>query len=270
MSPRRRTKKDESPSGARPLNLNQVVAFNLRAARRMRNWSQTDLARRLEDASGKRVTQSTVSSLERAWDGDRRRQFDVHELALYALVLDVPILWFFLPPPGYRGELEGIDRSVLDLYALVVGRNDQIEPMVERLREFGVHDPTSTDQIIENITGQPSHSRQRSFRERRQELLLAVLDAHADDLEEAAFVLGRFFDHLRQVGFRGFIAENTNDPIYSTLPEHRRTQGDSASVEEASRSDDETSATSPSRTRSGGALDTEEAGDAAQDAGVSG
>ena len=236
----------------------------------MRDWSQTDLARRLEDASGKRVTQSTVSSLERAWNGDRRRQFDVHELALYALVLDVPIMWFFLPPPGYRGQLEGIDRSVLDLYAFVIGRDDQIEPMVERLREFGVHDPTPTDEIIESITGQPSHNRQRSFRERRQELLLAVLDDHADDLEEAALVLGRFFDHLRQVGFRGFIAEKTNDPIYGTLPEYREAPGDSANVEEASGSDDETSAPSPSRTGSDGALDTGEAGDAAQDAGVSG
>ena len=267
---RQRAKKDTPLPGREPLNLNQVVAYNLREARERRGWTQAYLAELLSHASGSRVTASTVSSLERTWDGDRRRQFDVHELALYALVLDVPILWFFLPPPGYRGELEGIDQSVLDLYALVVGRNDQIEPMVERLREFGVHDPTSTDEIIERITGQPSHSRQRSFRERRQELLLAVLDAHADALEKAAFVLGDFFDHLRQIGFRGFIAENTNDPIYSTLPEYRQAQGDSASVEEASGSDDETSATSPSRTGSDGALDTGEAGDAAQDEGVSG
>ena len=262
MPARQRAKKDTPLPGGEPVNLNQVVAYNLREARERRGWTQAYLAELLSHASGSRVTASTVSSLERTWDGDRRRQFDVHELALYALVLDVPILWFFLPPPGYRGELEGIDQSVLDLYALVVGRNDQIEPMVERLREFGVHDPTSTDEIIEKITGQPSHSRQRSFRERRQELLLAVLDAHADALEEAASVLGKFFDHLRQVGFRGFIAENTINPIYSTLPEHRRTQGDSASVEESSGSDDETLAASPSRVGFDGALDTGEAGDA--------
>ena len=246
MSPSRRPKQDASLSG--PRNLNQIVSFNFRAARTMRNWSQDELAKRLESASGRRVTQSTVSSLERAWDGDRPRQFDVHELALYALVLDVPILWFFLPPPGYRGELEGIDRSVLDLYALVVGRNDQVEPMVERLREFGVHDPTSADEILEKITGAPSHNRQRSFRERRQELLLAVLDAHADDLERAAVVLGKFFDHLRQVGFRGFVAENTKDPVFAIMPEFRQAQDDSVSVEKASGSGDETSATSPSAT----------------------
>ena len=96
-----------------------------------------------------------MSSLERTWDGERRRRFDVHEVALLAHVLDVPILWFFLPPPGYRGRLDGINISVLDLYAFVVGRNDQVEPMVERLREFGVRDPTSEDEILEKITGCP-------------------------------------------------------------------------------------------------------------------
>ena len=61
-----------------------------------------------------------------------------------------------------------------------------------------------------------------------------MLDAHADDLERAALELGKFFDHLRQVGFRGFVAENTNDPIFTTLPEFRQAQGDPVSVEEAS------------------------------------
>lgn len=248
MSSRYRTKKDASPSGSRPLNLNQVVAYNLRAAREMHGWSQTHLAERLEDAFGKRVTQSTVSSLERAWSGGRRREFDVHELAVFASVLDVPIMWFLLPPPRHRAELEGIDRSVLDLYILVFGRNDQVEPMAERLREFGVYDPTPEDETLEKITGRPSHNRQMSYRERRKTLLLALLDAQADDLERAAQDLGSFFDHLRQIGIRGFIAENTNDPVYSTLPEYRQAQGDSASVEEASRSGDETSAASPSGT----------------------
>jgi nitrogen regulatory protein PII-like uncharacterized protein len=33
--------------------------------------------------------------------------------------------------------------------------------------------------------------------------------------------MGRFFDHLRQVGVRGFIAENANDPDYVRPAEYR-------------------------------------------------
>lgn len=50
-----------------------------------------------------------------------------------------------------------------------------------------------------------------SYRERRKELLLALLDQHADKLDAAVDELGRWVDHLRQVGIRGFITENTND-----------------------------------------------------------
>lgn len=239
--PLHRSKKETLPPSAQSFNLNQIVAYNLRAARVMRGWSQGDLAERLEGASGRRVTTSTVSSLERTWDGERPRRFDVHEVILLAHVLDVPLLWFFLPPPGFRGRLDDINISVLDLYVLVFGRNDQIEPMIERLREFGVHDPTPEDETVEKITGLPSCNRQRSYRERRRDFLLAVLDARSDDLERAADEIGDFFDHLRQVGLRGFIAEKTNDPIFALRPEYRESQGDSVDAEEAGDGDDEIS-----------------------------
>ena len=61
----------------------------------------------------------------------------------------------------------------------------------------------------------PARSRQWSYRERRKELLLALLDQHADDLDNAIDELGRQLDHLRQVGIRGFIAEHTNDDDYA-------------------------------------------------------
>jgi hypothetical protein len=40
-------------------------------------------------------------------------------------------------------------------------------------------------------------------------------------LDRAAEEMGRFFDHLRQVGIRGYVAENANDPDYVRAPEHR-------------------------------------------------
>src|SRR5438105_4493066 len=70
------------------------------AARDLRGWTQEDLAERLERYLGQRLTQAAVSSIERAWDGDRRREFDAHELLIFAMVFNLPIIWFLLPPPG--------------------------------------------------------------------------------------------------------------------------------------------------------------------------
>ena len=211
------------------LTLNQIVAFNLRAARERQGWTQEELADKLAARSGRRISQSAISALERSWNSGRKREFDVHELALYAVTLDVPILWFLLPPPNEGRQLEGLDRTVLQLYVLVFGRNDQMQPMLDRLGEFGAYDPTPAEEAVEKITRKPSKNRQMSYVERRKELLMAMLDERAKALDEAADELGSFFDHLRQVGIRGYIAEHTNDADYATPPENREPPVDSAS-----------------------------------------
>ena len=97
----------------------------------------------------------------------------------------------------------------------LLGRPEQLEPIYERLRQIGVTNPTAAEETVEKITGQPPRSRQWSYRERRKELLLALLNQHADDLDSAIDELGRQLDHLRQVGIRGFIAEHANDDDYA-------------------------------------------------------
>ena len=62
------------------VDLNQVVAYNVKAARELRGWTQEELADRLEPYLGQRLTQAGVSSIERAWDSDRRREFDEYLL----------------------------------------------------------------------------------------------------------------------------------------------------------------------------------------------
>jgi len=198
------------------IDLNQVVSYNLRAARELRGWTQEDFAARLEPLLGTRPTQATISALERTWDGERRREFDVHEIAIYATALDLPIIWFLLPPPGDHRPIQGLGRSLDDLFVLLLGRHDQLDPVYERLREIGINDPTPAEQTVEKITGETSLSSQWSYRQRRKDLLLALLDDHADGLDQAADEIGTFFDHLRQVGIRGFVAENTLDDDFST------------------------------------------------------
>jgi len=62
-----------------------------------------------------------------------------------------------------------------------------------------------------------SLARQTSYRQRRKDLLLALLDQYTDEVDRAAEEIGTFFDHLRQVGVRGLIAERLNDGDYIGL-----------------------------------------------------
>ena len=193
------------------IDLNQVVAYNIREARQLRGWTQEELADRLEPYLGQRLTQAGVSSIERAWDSDRRREFDAHELLIFAMVFDLPILWFLLPPPGDHRIMRSTTRPVDELYAWLLGEPRQLEPLYQRLRQLGISDPTAAEETVEKITGVPAAAKQWSYRDRRKELLLALLDEHADSLDNAVDDLGRWVDHLRQVGIRGFIAEHTGD-----------------------------------------------------------
>ena len=187
--PRRRPQPAPPPPAA-DVDLNQVVAYNVRAARELRGWTQEEVSQRLEPYLGQRLTQAGISAIERAWDGDRRREFDAHELLIFSMVFDLPILWFLLPPPDDHRLMAQTTRPVDELYMYLLGRPEQLEPVYARLREIGVTDPTAAEQTVEKITGQPAGSRQWSYRERRKELLLALLDQHADDLDNAIDELG--------------------------------------------------------------------------------
>lgn len=213
MPPRRTEPPPPAPS--REVDLNQVVAYNVRAARELRSWTQEELSERLEPYLGQRLSQAGVSAIERAWDGDRRREFDAHELLIFSMVFSLPMLWFLLPPPGDHRLMRATTRPVDELYMYLLGRPEQLEPLYARLREIGVTDPTAAEETVEKITGQPPRSRQWSYRQRRKELLLALLDQHADDLDNAIDTLAGQLEHLRQVGIRGFIAEQTNDDDYA-------------------------------------------------------
>ena len=199
------------------VDLNQVVAYNVRQARELRDWTQEELAARLEPYLGQRLTQAAVSAIERAWDGERRREFDAHELLVFALVFDLPIIWFLLPPAGDRRMLRATTRPLNEMYSLMLGKPHQLEPLYARLREYGIVEPDAAEEAVERITGVPSTSRRYSYKQRRKELMLALLDQHADDLDAAVEELGGWFDHLRQVGIRGFVAENTFDSDFTKV-----------------------------------------------------
>jgi transcriptional regulator with XRE-family HTH domain len=208
-------KRHKEPPETTDIDLNQVVAYNVREARLLRGWTQEDLAAQLERFIGQRLTQAGISSIERAWDGDRRRVFDAHELLVFAMVFDLPIIYFLLPPPGDGRRLAGTSRYVEELYNWVMGKGEQTGPVYQRLRELGHTDPTPAEQRAERFLGTKSETQKMSFKERRKEMLIALLDDHADNFDKDIEELGRIVEHLREVGLRGYVAEKTRDEDFT-------------------------------------------------------
>ena len=73
------------------LDVNAVVSYNVKAIRERRGWTQQSVAERLGRVTGHQLPQASISAMERAFDGARRRCFDAHELYLLSVVFDVPI-----------------------------------------------------------------------------------------------------------------------------------------------------------------------------------
>jgi hypothetical protein len=72
--------------------------------------------------------------------------------------------------------------------------------------------------------GTPTRAAVQDYRDRRKELLLAMLAEHADSVDEAADEIGAFFDRLRQIGIRGLLAEEANDPELAVDPAKAKRQ----------------------------------------------
>ena len=200
------------------VNLNEVVAYNFRRARELRGLTQDEAAVALEQFLGVRLPQASISALERSFGGDKRREFDAQEILAFASAFDLPLLWFFLPPPKDTRRLQGTSDHVHELYTLALGREDQLEELYTRFRELGMPEPDADDANMERVFGAPTSRTLSDYRHRRKELLLALLDDYADQVDASADELGRFFDHLRQVGIRGLVAEQTGDGDYQGPP----------------------------------------------------
>ena len=204
------------------VDLNQVVAYNFRRARELRGLTQEEAADQLARFLGQRLPQAGVSAIERAYEGDRRREFDAQEIMAFACAFDLPMLWFFIPPPDDRRPLRLTSDHVDELYELVLGRADQLDVLYDRFRELGIPEPDEVDARMERMTGHPTERQLNDYRSRRKELLLALLDEWKDDLEDPVAEIGRFFDHLRAVGIRGFVGEELGDReyLYSAAQRH--------------------------------------------------
>src|SRR5438105_15241382 len=113
VRPRKRSAEPSRPTEPAGLDVNAVVSYNLKALRERRGMTQQAVADRLAQLTGHQLPQASISAMERGFDGERRRRFDAHELYLLSVVFNVPIAYFFIPPPGTGlGELADTRRPI--------------------------------------------------------------------------------------------------------------------------------------------------------------
>jgi transcriptional regulator with XRE-family HTH domain len=208
----RSRKKSEEPANERAsdigLDVNAVVSYNVKAIRERRGWTQQSVAERLGRVTGHQLPQASISAMERGFDGERRRRFDAHELYLLSVVFDVPIAYFFVPPPGTGFELlADTGRPVSELYAALLGQESQLAPLDDRLAEIQIGNPEESDATLAAIFGAEGASRNwhESFRTWRKKRLAEIEHGYGDRLDEVALFLKEFATKIEALGPRGYL-----------------------------------------------------------------
>jgi hypothetical protein len=142
---RRRTAEHDVPLyfGLTP---NQVVAYNLAQARLLKGWTQDQASEALEPFLGSRWSKANYSAAERSVDGTRIRNFDADEIVAFARAFELPVTWFFLPPPPWSApgvpaklrtpDIERFGAPLALLADLVFGDELQLAAMTLRLHAF--------------------------------------------------------------------------------------------------------------------------------------
>jgi transcriptional regulator with XRE-family HTH domain len=190
------------------LDVNAVVSYNVRAIRERRGWTQQYVAERLSQFTGHQLPQASISAMERGFDGERRRRFDAHELYLLSVVFDVPIAYFFVPPPGTGlGLLADTRRPIVELYAALLGRDHQLAPLDDRLAEINISNPEESDAVLAAIFGAEHAARNwhPSFRTWRKRRLREVEREYGDRLDEVADFLVEFANKIKTIGPKAYL-----------------------------------------------------------------
>ncbi|MDQ6614815.1 MAG: helix-turn-helix domain-containing protein [Actinomycetota bacterium] len=196
-----------------PIDVNSVVAYNLRAMRERRRWTQIDVSDRLAELTGRHLRQATISAMERSFDGPRRCLFDAHELYLLSVVFDVPIVYFFLPPSDVEATVADTGRPVVELVTALLGRDVQQTSVDQRLAEIAARNPDGATRVLATVSGvDPADADHflvqfRAWRERR----LAQLEGeYGPRLAAAAEFLSKFVAAVKATRTAAFV--ETVDP----------------------------------------------------------
>ncbi len=224
MARRRAPEKDAPSSSPGGLDVNAVVSYNLRTIRQRQGWTQEGVAQRLAQLSGHELPQASISAMERGFEGGRRRRFDAHELYLLSVVFGVPIVYFFIPPPTEEREdrsLADTGQPVSDLYAALLGADDQLAEVDQRLTDLGRTSPAEAEMTLALIYGPeggPVRDWYAAFRTWRKRRLLALARDHGDRLEDIAEFLTTFGTELKNVGPQAYLQMKAHRAGEDVLP----------------------------------------------------
>jgi hypothetical protein len=143
---RQRTPQHEPAPPYVGLTPNQVVAYNLAHARELRGWTQDQATQALEPHLGTRWSKANYSAAERSVDGRRVRNFTADEIVAFARAFELPITWFFMPPPPWVApgvpaklrtpDAEALGASLALLADLVFGTDHDRALLQLRLQAF--------------------------------------------------------------------------------------------------------------------------------------
>src|SRR4051794_38014821 len=137
--------------GQKALFMHQLVAYNVREGRRLRDLSQSQLADRLEKISGKAWAKTSVSAAESGWSGSpgRARRFDTSDLLLFSLALRLPIVWFLLPPTTRPdGDALDPDAPVISVNHTWDATDMAISPNLLTWLATAVDDPDDEEDLL--------------------------------------------------------------------------------------------------------------------------
>jgi transcriptional regulator with XRE-family HTH domain len=192
-SPRRRGAKP----GYRGLSANQVVAYNLARARELRGLTQDEAAELLAPFLGVRWSKASFSQAERSFGGKVVRKFDADEIVAFARAFDLPVTWFYLPPPSVvygtqvklsAGGAKERDQEIGLLVDLVFGEERHQQLFEDRLGEFVAALSPARLTRSQRQVGALAAAREK-----------AVFSHHLGEMEEWRTWLRTVADHLENI-----------------------------------------------------------------------
>ncbi len=196
----------ESEDGSSSMNANQIVAYNMRRARKRRGWNQEDLAEALYPYSGQLLKKAAISNRERsAFSASRRVVFDAEEITALAMAFSLPVSWFFIPPPEAceTGAAPGdADLWVEQLLALLFGADDQQALIAERIAEIAEGSPARAGAAAELVSAGVAEHGWQNWSTIRSGWIEACLMAERSNLDELFDKIASMVDAYQRLSIR--------------------------------------------------------------------
>jgi len=200
-------------------DVNGIVAYNVAAIWERQGWTRPQLVQRIRGlvragagggAGDDQAAEEMLRRIDGLADPSRRHRFDAHDLYVLSMAFDVPIAYFFLPPPA--GEVPDVladtGRPTVTLYGAFLGHSRQMGPLDERLREVDVAPRGDTGRVLAALFGFTHGARTwpEHYREWREDRLHQLAEDHGASLRAAAGFIARLAQELTDAGGAGALA----------------------------------------------------------------